>query len=230
MPALSTPLIRPIKGIEGSLTPVGIGKIRISTLTDGEKKDMFLSDVLHVPGLPLNLISQGQLMRSNVPLKLIPNGIKLGTRGITAWLQDNNLYCLRLWELPSSLGSFQTEPKYAMLHAGKHGKEFANPVDDMIPAPADTEWSSESDLDPNPERRKINNETLDLWHARLGHIGHQNVKRLVKLSKGIDLTKAVVNKEPCEEAVWFRVLLSQIRPSGADCHHLRRQPRRHRSR
>ena len=190
--------IRPIKGIEGSLTPVGIGMVRISTLTDGEKKDMFLTDVLHVPGLPLNLISQGQLMRNNVPFKLVPNGIELGTRGITAWLQDNNLYCLRLWEPPSSLVSFQTEPKYAMLHAGKHGKEFANPVEGVIPAPADTDSSSESDSNPDPERRKINDETLDLWHARLGHLGHQNVKKLVKLSKGIDLTKTVVNKEPCE--------------------------------
>ena len=31
----------------------------------------------------------------------------------------------------------------------------------------------------------------------MGYLGHQNIKKLAKLSKGIDLSKQVVNQEPC---------------------------------
>ena len=49
--------IRPIKGINGSRTPLEIGKVRLSIVTDRRKKDLILTNVLHVLGIPLNLIS-----------------------------------------------------------------------------------------------------------------------------------------------------------------------------
>lgn len=200
--------IRPIKGIEGSRVPIGVGKVRISTVTDAKQKDLILTDVLHVPGLPLSLVSQGQLTRANVRMKLVRNGIQVGKRGITAWLQDNNLFYFRLWEPRSSLISFK-EPKpismpvpkhvdikFAMLHKTLGHEGRSNPIDDMIPAPADSDSVSNSNSNSSP--RKINNETLNLWHARMGHLGHQNVRKLATLSKGIDLTKKIVDKKPCD--------------------------------
>lgn len=200
--------IRPIKGIAGSIRPADIGKVRISTCTDGKRKDLILTDVLHLPDLPLNLISQRQLMRNAVPMKLIPNDIEIGTRGITAWLQDNNLYCFRLWESKSALVSFKEPPmtvpvpkqdsiKFAMLHATSRHKESSNPVDGVIPPPADSDSSSSESSDSDAPPRKINDQAVNLWHARMGHLGHQNIKKLAKLSKGMDLTKQIVNKEPC---------------------------------
>ena len=49
--------IRPIKGINRSRTPLEIGKVRLSIVTNGRKKDLILTNVLHVLGIPLNLIS-----------------------------------------------------------------------------------------------------------------------------------------------------------------------------
>lgn len=213
-PLTDTDDVRPIKGIADSLTPTGIGRVRIPTITGGKRKDLVLSDVLHVPGMPLSLISQGQLMRVNTPLKLVQEGVQIGSRGITAWLQANNLYCLRLWESRSAMVSFNAESgsasvsvpkephiKFALLHSGPNSKERSNPVDGVIPIPAESDSDSSSSFGDPPSDKapgKVNEESLNLWHARLGHLGHQNVKKLARLSKGMDLSKAVVNKEPCE--------------------------------
>ena len=45
----------------------------------------------------------------------------------------------------------------------------------------------------------INQDTLQLWHSRLGHLGKQNVLRLTTMSKGIDLSKSPPNDAciPC---------------------------------
>lgn len=42
-------------------------------------------------------------------------------------------------------------------------------------------------------------DTLDVWHARLAHLGEQNVKRLVNMSLGLDLTKPLYKKDSCQE-------------------------------
>lgn len=42
-------------------------------------------------------------------------------------------------------------------------------------------------------------DTLDVWHARLGHLGEQNIKRLVNMPLGMDLTKPLHKKDSCQE-------------------------------
>lgn len=42
-------------------------------------------------------------------------------------------------------------------------------------------------------------DTFDVWHARLGHHGEQNVKRLVNMPLGIDLTKPLHKTDSCQE-------------------------------
>ena len=39
-------------------------------------------------------------------------------------------------------------------------------------------------------------EALDLWHARMGQLGHWDIKLLAKLSKGIESTKMPKVKNP----------------------------------
>lgn len=41
-------------------------------------------------------------------------------------------------------------------------------------------------------------DTLDVWHVRLGYLGEQNAKRLVNMSLGMDLTKPL-QKASCQE-------------------------------
>jgi hypothetical protein len=44
----------------------------------------------------------------------------------------------------------------------------------------------------------INKIILNIWHARLKHLKKQNVRRLTKMSKSMNLIKLVVQKESCE--------------------------------
>lgn len=43
----------------------------------------------------------------------------------------------------------------------------------------------------------VNSEALKMWHARLGHLGEQNVTKLASMSQGMDLTKPPP-KDACE--------------------------------
>ena len=43
--------------------------------------------------------------------------------------------------------------------------------------------------------RKINIETLNLWHTRINYLSYQNVQRFVKMFKSIDLIKKIVDKD-----------------------------------
>jgi hypothetical protein len=44
----------------------------------------------------------------------------------------------------------------------------------------------------------INKKTLNVWHVRLKHLKEQNVRRLAKMSKRMNLIKFVANKDFCE--------------------------------
>ena len=43
--------------------------------------------------------------------------------------------------------------------------------------------------------RKINIDILNLWHARISYLDYQNVQKLIKMFKDIDLIKKIVDKD-----------------------------------
>ena len=45
--------------------------------------------------------------------------------------------------------------------------------------------------------RKINIDILNLWYARISHLNYQNIQRLIKMFKNIDLFKKIVDKNLC---------------------------------
>ena len=141
-----------VKGIAGHRAPIGVRKVRVPVVVNGRKKDLILTDVIHIPGMPLNLISMGQLSRIDCPMNFVTkgliHGIEFGLRGITAWQQANNLYCLDLWELK------------ALLSANPAKQGPSNPIDGPIPAPARD--SSDSDTDTERPNGKTTDEALDL--------------------------------------------------------------------
>jgi hypothetical protein len=47
----------------------------------------------------------------------------------------------------------------------------------------------------------INKKTLNVWHVRLEHLREQNVRRLAKMSKRMNLIKSVANKDFCESCI-----------------------------
>jgi hypothetical protein len=47
-------------------------------------------------------------------------------------------------------------------------------------------------------RFSMNKTILNIWHARLKHLRKQNVRRLTKMSKKMNLIKSIVNKDFCE--------------------------------
>ncbi len=47
----------------------------------------------------------------------------------------------------------------------------------------------------------INKKILNIWHARLKHLKEQNVRRFVKMSNEMNLTKLVANKNSCKSCI-----------------------------
>jgi hypothetical protein len=50
-------------------------------------------------------------------------------------------------------------------------------------------------------RITINKNILNVWHARLKHLREQNIRRLVKMSKKMNLIKLIANKNLCESCI-----------------------------
>lgn len=145
-----------VKGYAGSLKAIGMGQISLSCNVNGQLKKIGFTKVLHVPDAPLNLISFGQL-DGHCPMSLVSGGILVGTEGIIAEKQHNNLYTFCIW----------TSRKSAV---------------------ALTATSSPT----------LNEDSLNVWHARLGHLGEQNIKRLANgMATGIDLRKPIPHRDAC---------------------------------
>jgi hypothetical protein len=50
-------------------------------------------------------------------------------------------------------------------------------------------------------RFSMNKTILNIWHARLKHLREQNVRRLAKMSKEMNLIKSIVDKNFCESCI-----------------------------
>jgi hypothetical protein len=50
-------------------------------------------------------------------------------------------------------------------------------------------------------RSSVNKTILNIWHARLDHLREQNVRRLTKMSKKMNLIKSIVDKNFCESCI-----------------------------
>ena len=57
----------------------------------------------------------------------------------------------------------------------------------------------------------INSEAIKMWHARLGHLGNQNILKLAGMSKGMDLTKP----PPQDACPPCAIAQSQVEPHRA---------------
>ena len=133
---------RPIGGIGGQLPPIGKGSIELKMNVDGQCRRLILDEVLYVPGLPMNLISKGKLMRTGCPMKIVPGGIKIGSRGITARLSFNDIFKFDMWEepltvdrKPSSKRTRKSAPPPASKPRPKRAFIATNPLDGPIPSP-----------------------------------------------------------------------------------------------
>ena len=146
---------RSIGGVGGSLAPVGKGLIELKINVGGKCRLLRLDDVLHIPGLPMNLISQGKLMRSGCPIKIVPGGIEIGVRGITAWLVNNDIYRFNIWEThpkepPMSVPVPKQVAKSSRTKPGSSRPRAlvaANPIDRPIISPAPVKRPREVDYE-----------------------------------------------------------------------------------
>ena len=93
---LSIDDVRSIKDIDESKILIDIEKIRLIINLRGRKKKIIFNDALYISKLFINFISQRQLMRVDVFIKLIFFNIKIDIRDITARLKNNNLFYFRI--------------------------------------------------------------------------------------------------------------------------------------
>ena len=158
-------------------------------------------------------------------MKLISFDIEIDTRVIIACLKNNNLFYFRMWKKrKSTMILFNFELLMTMLISKQHNIKFVimrkplniklallyitfkndivdkkrfNSIDKPILKPQyfDISFNSKSTFNFFDASRKINVEILNLWHAYMSYLGHQNVQRLIKMFKDIDLIKKIVDKD-----------------------------------
>ena len=76
--------IRFIKDIKSIHNLINIDKIRINIVIDNQRKKLIFINILYIPNLSLNLISQKQLMRNNIQMKLMQSNIEFDNYNIIA--------------------------------------------------------------------------------------------------------------------------------------------------
>ena len=64
-----------VKGIIGHRAPISVGKIRVLVVVNGRQKDLILTNIIYIPGMPLNLILIGQLSRIDCPINFVTKGL-----------------------------------------------------------------------------------------------------------------------------------------------------------
>ena len=84
-----------------------------------------------------------------------------------------------------------------MLYNVSNIKERFNLINNLIIVFSDFNFDLDISIDSNTLSRKINNDIVNLQHARLKYLEYQNIKKLTKLFKGIDLIKKIINKKLC---------------------------------
>jgi Reverse transcriptase (RNA-dependent DNA polymerase)/gag-polypeptide of LTR copia-type len=142
----------------------GVGSIRLP----GPGTELVLNDVLYIPGIGCNLISVGQLEAGGVKIgwgagKGKGEGLNFTVGGVKHTTTRNGLiYLMDSFDGPNDKTTIPTGPAQA--------REASKDIQMNIARPAFT-------IDRN----------LLLWHERMGHLGAANVKKLSKMSKGIDL-------------------------------------------
>ena len=140
----------------------------------------------------------------------MPIGIIVGKHGVTFKRHANHLYILEMWqEAPLCLAAINALESPCIDQFLSDGQDSAQgsaqDSDDSDPEDPTTEVtdngiSKPSESFSNSKSKPINEDTLKMWHARLGHLGRQNILKFAKVSKGIDLT-APPPREPCEPCV-----------------------------
>ena len=163
----------------------GFESIDIDCKVDGAKRTLTLEDVWFVPEAGFNLISEGQLKEQEFPLAFVPGGIEFGKQRFFFRRTKNRLYALDTWgETPLALAVINGEiPAYDE-------------------SPAEPNADDQEPLAQPEAEAEIDDETLRMWHARHGHLGIQNLKKLAKMCVGMNLSipPPVDACEPCSVA------------------------------
>jgi hypothetical protein len=167
-----------------------IGEV-VLDVSDGRR--IHLIQVLYVPRLAINLLSVSQLAKKGIMTSFTKIGSTL--------LDTDDGNCL-LAEASITPGDLYVIPK-AVHHASFSARALA----------ANDSSSSSQCVKPLSKEMKI------LWHARLGHVGFETVRRAAHTgaTTGIDLTAltkvAIVTRACCKmpRAVRLRVPLSSGR-------------------
>jgi hypothetical protein len=138
-----------------------VGTVHIPVVQEnGETMMHTASHVFYVPQCPVNLLS-ASLMKSKANLILDMHTNKIVDR-----------YSKKAFGIVEERGElFHLLTNYVQ-DDGLHG----SPTDDMSIEKTDLHGSSAKTVPP------------EIWHRRLGHLGHKNLQRLTKVAKGIELT------------------------------------------
>lgn len=159
--------MRPVDTADGPIKPPGFGtvKLRVKQST-GDDFELILKDVVYMPRCPINLFGVGKLMRQNGGY-VRPGRVIYLKKGVETELcaVDQNLHLIEV-SVNQSACLLQEVPLPTGNGGGFRG---------ALPARVTDGKKAVKALD------------IDLWHARLGHLGHENVCRTSTITKGIKI-------------------------------------------
>lgn len=149
-----------VKGIGGQMvTPHGVGTMRLACNVDGNRKVLYISNVLYIPRLGVNLLSATQLLDLNVTFSLRKTGCSFQAKGVTfTATRTHGLFALDVWKPSVALNAYSV---------------------------------------PNVPIKQY-------WHARMGHLGQQNVDKLPSIVTGVDFSHEIAVECTCESCVMGR--------------------------
>ena len=104
-----------IRGLTGSVIPIGIGTVQLVCDTPTGGQPLTLYNVLHTPGTTAHLISQGQMHREGYTLTIVQEGIEIGSTGVIAKFMSSNLYLLTTFpQTKTSFSAFIAQNAHTM--------------------------------------------------------------------------------------------------------------------
>ena len=117
--------VRSIKSIDKSKILIDIKKIRLIINLRDRKKKIIFNNVFYILRLFINLISQKQLMRVDVLIKLISFNIEIDIRDIIAYLKNNNFFYFHIWKKrKSTIISFNFKSSMIILISKQYNIKF----------------------------------------------------------------------------------------------------------
>ncbi len=170
-----------VSDLESSTIAMRQDIVRLFCKIDNRRMNISFSNAFYVFECSLNLISFDQL-NDLCSMTYKSEMFTVENQDIIARKRVNNVFFFELWEHVSY--------NFVITSIVDTFEQISQIVDfDLIV------------FESIDSRLSVNKTILNIWHVRLEHLREQNVRRLAKMSKRMNLIKSIVDRDFCESCI-----------------------------